>query len=172
MFHSKSILVCNQIIIVGSLGFTDLVPYYLPFMTTLMLLVRCHQLNQRNKRWVIILTTKDLAKVQMLLQFITKLFSIKHSFVSRKYLRFLISIYFQKIWSCMEHLLWKSPVEHHSKGLLRDHSLVTVTLGDYQVPGLSQNFHNHFLSSVHHCQQQDCFQWSLNPKPINLKSCL
>jgi len=35
---------------VGSLGFTDLVPYYLPFMTTLMLLVRCHQLNQRNKR--------------------------------------------------------------------------------------------------------------------------
>jgi len=35
---------------VGSLGLTDLVPYYLPFMTTLMLLVRCHQLNQRNKR--------------------------------------------------------------------------------------------------------------------------
>jgi len=35
---------------VGSLGLTDLVPYYLPFITTLMLLVRCHQLNQRNKR--------------------------------------------------------------------------------------------------------------------------
>merc|ERR1712087_1073623 len=35
---------------VGSLGLVDLVPYYLPFMTTLMLLVRCHQLNQRNKR--------------------------------------------------------------------------------------------------------------------------
>lgn len=35
---------------VGALGFTDLVPYYLPFMTTLMLVIRCHQINQRNKR--------------------------------------------------------------------------------------------------------------------------
>jgi len=35
---------------VGSLGLTDLVPYYLPVVTTLMLIVRCHQINQRNKR--------------------------------------------------------------------------------------------------------------------------
>merc|ERR1719336_1915981 len=35
---------------VGSLGVTDLVPYYLPVVTTLMLMVRCTQLNQRNKR--------------------------------------------------------------------------------------------------------------------------
>jgi hypothetical protein len=35
---------------VGALGFTDLVPYYLPFVTTLMLVIRCHQINQRNKR--------------------------------------------------------------------------------------------------------------------------
>jgi len=31
-------------------GFSDLVPYYLPFVTTLMLVIRCHQINQRNKR--------------------------------------------------------------------------------------------------------------------------
>jgi len=31
-------------------GFTDLVPYYLPVVTTLMLIIRCHQINQRNKR--------------------------------------------------------------------------------------------------------------------------
>jgi len=31
-------------------GFTTLVPYYLPVITTLMLLVRSYQLNQRNKR--------------------------------------------------------------------------------------------------------------------------
>jgi len=31
-------------------GFTDLVPYYLPVVTTLMLVIRCHQINQRNKR--------------------------------------------------------------------------------------------------------------------------
>ena len=36
---------------VGSLGFTTLVPYYLPVITTLMLLVRSYQLNQRNKRY-------------------------------------------------------------------------------------------------------------------------
>jgi len=35
---------------VGALGFSDLVPYYLPFVTTLMLVIRCHQINQRNKR--------------------------------------------------------------------------------------------------------------------------
>merc|ERR1719184_718667 len=35
---------------VGSLGVTDLVPYYLPVVTTLMLMVRCTQINQRNKR--------------------------------------------------------------------------------------------------------------------------
>jgi len=35
---------------VGSLGLTALVPYYLPVMTTLMLVVRTHQINQRNKR--------------------------------------------------------------------------------------------------------------------------
>jgi len=35
---------------VGSLGFTDLLPYYLPVVTTLMLIIRCHQINQRNKR--------------------------------------------------------------------------------------------------------------------------
>lgn len=35
---------------VGSLGLVDLVPYYLPAVTTLMLMVRCHQINQRNKR--------------------------------------------------------------------------------------------------------------------------
>jgi len=35
---------------VCSLGVTDLVPYYLPVVTTLMLMVRCHQINQRNKR--------------------------------------------------------------------------------------------------------------------------
>ena len=35
---------------VGSLGFSILVPYYLPVITTLMLLVRSYQLNQRNKR--------------------------------------------------------------------------------------------------------------------------
>merc|ERR1719412_1879153 len=31
-------------------GFTDLVPYYLPTVTSLMLVIRCHQINQRNKR--------------------------------------------------------------------------------------------------------------------------
>jgi len=31
-------------------GFTDLLPYYLPVVTTLMLVLRCHQINQRNKR--------------------------------------------------------------------------------------------------------------------------
>jgi len=31
-------------------GVTDLVPYYLPVVTTLMLMVRCTQINQRNKR--------------------------------------------------------------------------------------------------------------------------
>ena len=36
---------------VGSLGLSTLVPYYLPVITTLMLLVRSYQLNQRNKRW-------------------------------------------------------------------------------------------------------------------------
>jgi len=35
---------------VGSLGVTDMVPYYLPVVTTLMLMVRCTQINQRNKR--------------------------------------------------------------------------------------------------------------------------
>jgi len=35
---------------VGCLGLSDLVPYYLPLITTLMLLVRCSQVNQRNKR--------------------------------------------------------------------------------------------------------------------------
>ncbi|XP_023339913.1 delta(14)-sterol reductase isoform X1 [Eurytemora carolleeae] len=35
---------------VGSLGLNALVPYYLPVMTTLMLVVRTHQINQRNKR--------------------------------------------------------------------------------------------------------------------------
>ena len=35
---------------VGSLGASILVPYYLPVITTLMLLVRSYQLNQRNKR--------------------------------------------------------------------------------------------------------------------------
>ena len=40
----------NLIFIVGSLGFTDLVPYYLPTVTSLMLVIRCHQINQRNKR--------------------------------------------------------------------------------------------------------------------------
>jgi len=35
---------------VGSLGLTDMVPYYLPVVTSLMLMVRCHQINQRNKR--------------------------------------------------------------------------------------------------------------------------
>jgi lamin-B receptor len=35
---------------VGSLGLTDVVPYYLPVVTSLMLMVRCHQINQRNKR--------------------------------------------------------------------------------------------------------------------------
>lgn len=35
---------------VGSLGLTDLVPYYLPAVTSLMLMLRCHQINQRNKR--------------------------------------------------------------------------------------------------------------------------
>ena len=36
--------------LVGSLGLNALVPYYLPVMTTLMLVVRTHQINQRNKR--------------------------------------------------------------------------------------------------------------------------
>jgi protein-S-isoprenylcysteine O-methyltransferase Ste14 len=31
-------------------GLTDLLPYYLPFVTTLMIVIRCHQINQRNKR--------------------------------------------------------------------------------------------------------------------------
>lgn len=31
-------------------GLTDVVPYYLPVVTSLMLMVRCHQINQRNKR--------------------------------------------------------------------------------------------------------------------------
>jgi len=35
---------------VGALGVTDLVPYYLPAVTTLMLIIRCHQINQRNKK--------------------------------------------------------------------------------------------------------------------------
>jgi len=35
---------------VGALGITDLVPYYLPVVTTLMLFIRCHQINQRNKK--------------------------------------------------------------------------------------------------------------------------
>jgi len=35
---------------VASLGKTALVPYYLPVMTTLMLFIRAHQINQRNKR--------------------------------------------------------------------------------------------------------------------------
>jgi len=35
---------------VGALGITDVVPYYLPVVTSLMLMVRCHQINQRNKR--------------------------------------------------------------------------------------------------------------------------
>jgi len=35
---------------VSSLGKTALVPYYLPVMTTLMLVVRAHQINNRNKR--------------------------------------------------------------------------------------------------------------------------
>jgi len=35
---------------VGALGVTDLVPYYLPVVTTLMLIIRCHQINQRNKK--------------------------------------------------------------------------------------------------------------------------
>jgi len=35
---------------VGTLGVTDLVPYYLPVVTTLMLVIRCIQINRRNKR--------------------------------------------------------------------------------------------------------------------------
>jgi len=35
---------------VGTLGLKSLVPYYLPIITTLMLVVRTHQINQRNKR--------------------------------------------------------------------------------------------------------------------------
>jgi len=31
-------------------GFTDLIPYYLPVVSTVMLISRCHQINQRNKR--------------------------------------------------------------------------------------------------------------------------
>jgi len=29
---------------------TDLVPYYLPVVTTLMLVIRCVQINRRNKK--------------------------------------------------------------------------------------------------------------------------
>jgi len=35
---------------VSTTGLTDLVPYYLPFVTTLMLIIRCQQINQRNKK--------------------------------------------------------------------------------------------------------------------------
>jgi hypothetical protein len=35
---------------VSSLGVSHLIPYYLPVMTTLMLVIRTHQINQRNKR--------------------------------------------------------------------------------------------------------------------------
>jgi len=35
---------------VSAMGLTDLVPYYLPFVTTLMLIIRCQQINQRNKK--------------------------------------------------------------------------------------------------------------------------
>lgn len=35
---------------VSSLGMTELVPYYLPVVTTLMLLIRCIQINKRNRR--------------------------------------------------------------------------------------------------------------------------
>eukprot|EP00092_Neocalanus_flemingeri_P014603 GFUD01015753.1.p1 GENE.GFUD01015753.1~~GFUD01015753.1.p1 ORF type:complete len:889 (+),score=228.79 GFUD01015753.1:240-2906(+) len=35
---------------VSTLGLTDLVPYYLPVVTTLMLVIRCVQINRRNKR--------------------------------------------------------------------------------------------------------------------------
>jgi len=35
---------------VSTLGLTDLVPYYLPVVTTLMLVIRCIQINRRNKR--------------------------------------------------------------------------------------------------------------------------
>jgi len=35
---------------VSTLGVTDLVPYYLPVVTTLMLVIRCVQINRRNKR--------------------------------------------------------------------------------------------------------------------------
>jgi hypothetical protein len=35
---------------VGSLGFTDLIPYYLPVVSTVMLISRSQQINQRNKR--------------------------------------------------------------------------------------------------------------------------
>jgi len=35
---------------VGSLGLTHIVPYYLPAITTMMIMFRCHEINQRNKR--------------------------------------------------------------------------------------------------------------------------
>jgi len=35
---------------VSTLGLTDLVPYYLPVVTTLMLVIRCVQINRRNKK--------------------------------------------------------------------------------------------------------------------------
>jgi len=35
---------------VSTLGMTDLVPYYLPVVTTLMLVIRCVQINRRNKK--------------------------------------------------------------------------------------------------------------------------
>jgi hypothetical protein len=37
-------------LLVTSLGLSHLIPYYLPIMTTLMLVIRTHQINQRNKR--------------------------------------------------------------------------------------------------------------------------
>ncbi len=39
-------------LLVSSLGVSHLIPYYLPVMTTLMLVIRTHQINQRNKRSV------------------------------------------------------------------------------------------------------------------------
>ena len=38
------------IFLVGSLGTAALVPYYLPVISTLMMVVRAQQINNRNKK--------------------------------------------------------------------------------------------------------------------------
>ena len=52
--HLKLKRILNNYIPVSTLGMTDLVPYYLPVVTTLMLVIRCIQINRRNKRSVVV----------------------------------------------------------------------------------------------------------------------